>query len=95
MSPMATFETHPLKRTASQAAFDLPLAKKSNLNITHHKAHWDLQKLYRRDATLQGGRVAQDLLRRSLNLALEAVGFEAGENGALQSFQSQVEDCMG
>lgn len=95
MSPMATFDTHPLKRTASQAAFDLPLAKKANLSTTHHKANWDLQKHYRRDATLQGGRVAQDLLRRSINLALQAVGFEEGEDGALQSFQSQVEDCMG
>ena len=84
-----------LKRTASQAAFDFPAAKKQQLGVTkHHKARWDIQSDYRQEPYFQDEKVPQDLLTRSIRLALEAVGFETAESGALEGFRMEVEECI-
>ena len=94
MAPMAIHEPS-LKRTASQAQFDIPAAKKQFLGVTkHHKAIWDSQSDYRRNAEFQNRKLAEDLLTRSITLALEAVGFQAAEHRALDSFRMQVQECM-
>lgn len=95
MAPMATFEQHPLKRTASEAQFDTPPAKKQDCHrLKHHKASWDKQKEQRREGSLQDEGAAEALLGRSITLALQAVGFEAAEPETLEAFRMNVEECM-
>ena len=87
-------EPHSLKRTASQANFDNPSAKKQNLGpLKHHTAQWDVQKEYRKDGRWQDSQTAGDLLTHSITLALEAVGFSAADSAALQVFRVEVEEC--
>ena len=93
---MAIYEQPSLKRTSSQAQFDTPLAKKQDRgHVGHHKVKWDLQKEYRQDASLQEEKTAEDLFSRSISLALEAVGFQAADPRALESFRMNAEECGG
>ncbi|KAL9128962.1 MAG: hypothetical protein Q9217_002478 [Psora testacea] len=92
---MAVYEPHPLKRTVSAAQFESPAPKKLQRGqVLHHKAVWDAQPNWRRYASLQGEETADTLLRRSISLALEAVGFQAVEAGALESFHTDVKEYM-
>ena len=92
---MAIYEQqHPLKRTSSQALFDTPLAKRQDRGpVRHHKARWDPQQALRCDALPQEEETAEVLLTRSISLALEAIGFEAVEPQALESFRMEVGEC--
>lgn len=94
MAPMALEETHPVKRTSTDAKFDIPFAKKQNRgNLRHHKPVWDLQRPTRLAAPGQDEGKIQALLTRSLALALEGVGFEGAEPIAMESFRATVEEC--
>ena len=96
MAPMAIYEQHhPLKRTSSQAFFDDPVPKKIKNGLKRHRATFDIQHEYRRDAALQDEEAAEALLTRSIDLALEAVGFEAAQPTALESFRLLTEECTG
>ena len=95
MAPMAIYEQHhPLKRTSSQALFDDPVPKKIKNGLKRHRAAFDVQHEHRRDAALQDKEAAEALLTRSINLALEAVGFEAAQPTALEGFRLLTEECM-
>ena len=95
MAPMAVYSSHPLKRTSSTAEFDIPAAKKLNRGpLRHHKPLWDLQREQRLNTLWQDQEAAQSMLTRSIGLALHAVGFEAADPVAIESFRCDVEECM-
>lgn len=94
MAPMALEDTHPVKRTSTEAEFDIPSAKKQNRgSVRHHKPAWDLQRPTRFAAPDQDEEKTQSLLTRSLALALEVVGFDGAEPMAMESFRAAVEEC--
>ena len=94
MAPMAVYNSHSLKRT-STADFDTPPAKKLNRGpIRHHKLTWETQRKQRLNSSWQDEESIQFLLTRSIGLALEAVGFEASDPDAIESFRGDVEECM-
>ena len=95
MAPMALYSSHSLKRTSSIAEFDIPAAKKLNRgSLRHHKLVWDLQREQRLNTIWQDQEAAQSMLTRSIGLALHAVGFEAADPVAIESFRCDVEECM-
>ncbi|KAG8529527.1 uncharacterized protein KY384_006164 [Bacidia gigantensis] len=95
MAPMAIHEPHSLKRTSSQAQFEVPVAKKQDHgDLRHHKVRWDIQKEFRRDAQLQNETTSEELLNRSICVALETVGFGTVESAALESYRVHVEEYM-
>ncbi|KAK0517363.1 hypothetical protein JMJ35_000518 [Cladonia borealis] len=95
MAPMAVYSSHPLKRTSSTADFDTPAAKKLNRGpFRHHRALWDLQREQRLNTLWQDQEAAQSMLTRSIGLALHAVGFEAADPVAIESFRCDVEEYM-
>ena len=92
---MAVHDPHTLKRTSSVAEFETPPAKKQNRGpIRHHKFIWDIQREQRLDPSWQDEESLQSLLTRSIRLALEAVGFQAADPDAIESFRGDVEECM-
>lgn len=92
---MAVHNSHSLKRTSSTAEFNTPAAKKLNRGpIKHHKATWDIQRELRLTSSWQDEESAQSLLTRLIGLALDAVGFEAADPVAIESFRCDVEECM-
>ena len=94
MAPMALEDTHSVKRTSTEAEFDVPFAKKQHRGgLRHHKPGWDLQRPSRLAAPGPDGERIQALLTRSLALALEVVGFEGAEPMAIESFRAAVEEC--
>ena len=94
MAPMA-IDGHSFKRTSTSADFETPIAKKQNIgSLRHHKASWDLSRSKRRETSCQDDEVIQALLTRSITLALDAVGFEAAEPSAIESFRVHVEECV-
>ena len=83
-----------LKRSASAAGFHDLTSTKMRRTQTH------LHKLRRRPVesisqvhAFQDHTHSQTLLERSIALALEAVGFDAAEPLALQSFRMLAEEC--
>ena len=95
MAPMAVYNSHSLKRTSSTADFGTPPAKKLNRGpIRHHKLTWETQRKQRLNSSWQDEESTQSLLTRSIGLALEAVGFEASDPDAIESFRGDVEECM-
>ncbi len=94
MAPMA-FDNRLIKRSASMNDFDLPFVKKRNL-VASHRLIIDENPpgLSSQDVTFNGDSQVELLLTRSIGLALEAVGFEASEPLALESFRLVVEECM-
>lgn len=93
MAPMA-IDAPSSKRTSTTAEFETSVAKKQNRGTwRHHKTTWNLESSRRFDAPCQDDEAIQSLLSRSIGLALDAVGFEAAEIIALESFRAQVEEC--
>lgn len=90
---MALEDTHPTKRTSTQANFDIPFAKKRNRGIHHHKSAWDLQRSVRLAAPGPDEENIQALLTRSIALALEVAGFMGAEPMAMESFRAAIEEC--
>ena len=71
-----------------------PASKKiKRSHVRYHKAKYDLQRAQRQDASIQDERRVQDMLTRSICLALEAVGFGAAEKEAVESFRLDTEEC--
>lgn len=94
MAPMA-IDGHSSKRTSTTAEFETPVAKKQNFDhVRHHKISWDLSKSLRFETPCQDEEAMQALLTRSITLALDAVGFEAAETTAIESFRINVEECV-
>lgn len=95
MAPMALVNEISAKRTSTDAEFDIPFAKRQNLGvIPRHKPAWDLNTSGRSGPLNQDEGIIQSLLTRSIELALEAVGFGAAEQAAMESFRAGVEECM-
>ncbi|KAL8649541.1 MAG: hypothetical protein Q9226_005537 [Calogaya cf. arnoldii] len=94
MAPMA-FDDRPIKRSASMNDFDVPIAKKRKLTVSHRliidKPSNDLVS---RDVAFTGDAQVELLLTRSIALALQALGFEASEPLALESFRLAAEEYM-
>lgn len=92
MAPMAIDQLS-LKRTSTMADLQTPLAKKQNLgNLRHHQPTWDLCRLRKLGPCLEEDLV-HSLLTRSIALALNAVGFEAAEPLAIESFGAEAQEC--
>ena len=71
-----------------------PASKKvKRSHVRYNKAKYDLQRAQRQEASIQDERRVQDMLTRSISLALEAVGFEAAETEAVESFRLDTEEC--
>lgn len=82
-----------LKRSSTTADLEMPLAKKQNLgNLRHHQTTWDLCRLRELGPCLEEDSV-HSLLTRSIALALNAVGFEAAEPLAIESFGAEAQEC--
>ena len=83
-----------LKRTSSHAGFnDSSQVKLRRTQIHHHSLRHKSKAGNGQTAALQDYAQAQELLDRSIALALQAVGFQAVEPLALQSFRGLVEEC--
>lgn len=84
-----------IKRSVPMNDFDLPLAKKRKLTASHRliidQASCGSESL---DVTFNGNAQVEFLLTRSIALALEALGFEASEPLALESFRLVAQECM-
>lgn len=92
MAPMAIDQSL-LKRSSTTADLEMPLAKKQNLgNLRHHQPTWDLCRLREPVPCLEEDSV-HSLLTRSIALALNAVGFEAAEPLAIESFGAEAQEC--
>ena len=92
---MALLKPHPLKRTSSTAELESPAAKKLKcISVKHHKPLWDLQREQGLESPWRDDEAAQSMLSRSIGLALKAVGFDAADPVAIDSFRSGVEECM-
>ncbi|KAL8795903.1 MAG: hypothetical protein Q9182_007465 [Xanthomendoza sp. 2 TL-2023] len=92
---MAYDNSLPTKRSASAIDFDIPTAKKRNLATSHHPSTpWDFHGVKLGDLAFNGNEEAELLLTRSIGLALEAVGFQAAEPLALESFRLAVEEYI-
>lgn len=83
-----------LKRTSTTADLETPVAKKQNLvNLRHHQPTWDLSRLGKLDLPCLEEDLVHSLLTRSIALALKAVGFEAAEPLAIESFGAEAQEC--
>ncbi|KAL8731057.1 MAG: hypothetical protein Q9166_003708 [cf. Caloplaca sp. 2 TL-2023] len=92
---MALDNSRPTKRPASAVDFDIPNAKRRSLAILRQsKITWDLDGLKLPDVQFHGNEEVELLLTRSVGLALEAVGFEASEALALESFRLAIEEYI-
>lgn len=93
MAPMA-IDPPSLKRTSTTADLETPVAKKQNLgNLRHHQPTWDLTRLRKLDPPCLEEDLVHSLLTRSIALALNAVGFEAAEPLAIESFGAEAQEC--
>ncbi|KAL8825159.1 MAG: hypothetical protein Q9170_007908 [Blastenia crenularia] len=92
---MAFDAYRPLKRSSFTAGFDSQIATKRNkLGLDHHKITQDVNGILPSDALTLSDEGDDTLLMRSIGLALDAVGFEAAEPLALQSFRMGVAEYM-
>lgn len=95
MAPMAIDHSNSLKRNSTVADFPLPPSKKQQFRPgRHHKLIWVADGVIRRQEPPQEEESAQELLTRSITLALEAVGFQGADPVALESFRAETEECM-
>lgn len=93
MAPMA-IDLPSLKRTATTADLEPSVAKKQNLgHLRHHRPTWDLNRLRKLDPPCLEEDSVHSLLTRSIALALNAVGFEAAEPLAIESFGAEAHEC--
>lgn len=93
MAPMA-IDPPSLKRTSTTAELETPVAKKQNLgNLRHHQPTWDLNRLRKLDPPCLEEDLVHSLLTRAIALALNAVGFEAAEPLAIESFGAETQEC--
>ena len=94
MAPMALDDFRSLKRSASPNDFDRPAAKKRNLGpLRHHEITWNFDGRGGPYVPYHSGDSVDSLLTRSISLALDAVGFEAADPLAIESFRQEVEEC--
>ena len=96
MAPMPfDTTTMSLKRNATTANFDAPVAKKQNRGpLRHHRTTWRPTQAERDQAAPLAEESVDFLLERTIALALEAVGFAEADPCAIQAFRAEVEECM-
>ena len=76
------------------ADLDAPAAKKHCPGLAHrHKLRWNPERTGLLFSPCQDEEIVQSLLTRSISLALEAVGFEAADPIAIESFRAEVDEC--
>lgn len=92
---MAFNSPRPAKRLSSIAGFDDHIAAKRRQGFpAHHQITHSINGAAIVKEDVVDERVAEPLLTRSISLALAAVGFDASEPLALDSFRIGVEECM-
>ena len=79
--PVSTKSEQPAPKKVKRSHFRYP------------RARYDFQRAQRQDAIIQDEKRVQDMLERSISLALEAVGFGGAEAEALESFRLETEEC--
>ena len=93
MAPMMYNEKISHKRSSTDACFDTPKSQKPRLTTRHHKLHWKPVHHQHQSSTSQDDEVISHSLERSIQLALQAVGFEQASALALASFTDHVQAC--
>ena len=84
-----------LKRNAAPSDFALPVAKRTHSRFRqHHHLKWSTEDIENSKAFDQDNESAEALLRRSVALALKAVGFEHAEPAAIEALQTDAEECV-
>ena len=79
--------------TPQQAPASSP--SRRQFSVVHlPKLKWDLQRSLRLHDSAIDERAIQNMLMKSIQIALQAVGFESAESEALESFRVDVEECM-
>ena len=102
MAPMATTYTPKfLKRPApppdsiiADQSAQPALKKFKQSRFRYRRSKYDVQRAYRQDVGIQDEKRVQDMLTRSITLALEAVGFAGAEAEAVETFRIETEECM-
>lgn len=102
MAPMATTYTPKfLKRPAPSPENSAPVQPEQpaskrikRSHFRYRRSKYDIQRVQRQDARIQDEKRVQDMLTRSITLALEAVGFDGAEPEAVESFRLEIEECM-
>jgi len=94
MAPLTVDDVCSQKRNSTTANFHLPPTKKQHLRHgRHHKLTWRPDETIRRQLPAQDEESVQTLLRRSIALVLEAVGFQGADPVAIESFRAETEEC--
>lgn len=89
-------DDRPLKRSSSAAGLDNQFATKRQQGTSgYQEIAPSINGTRSGESIALDDEVAETLLRRSISLALNVVGFEASETLALESFRVAVEECMG
>ena len=87
--------TPPLKRSSTAAGFDAPNPNKLRItSVHHHRLHWKQPQRKPHPCPSQNEEAVRSSLSRSIGLALRAIGFKYAEPVALDSFGSEVEECI-
>ena len=87
---MAFEDGSPRKRSLPAIDLNVPVARKrSRVPLRHKKIHWDFDN----QKSFHDGTTPEDLLTRSISLALNAVGFDGAEPLALESMRKTAEQC--
>ena len=93
MAPMMHHDEMPHKRSSTDAGFETPKSQKPRLITRHHKLHWKPIQHQLPSSVCQDDGIITHSLERSIQLALEAVGFEQASAPALASFTNHVQAC--
>ena len=92
MAPMPLDNPTTLKRKATTAEFDAPVAKRKAV-VHHHQFTWSPTEVDRHQIAPLDKPSVDALLERTLALALGAVGFAGVQDGIIGAFRVEVEEC--
>ncbi len=82
-----------LKRASPSDIELTPPTKRQDRRKRHHALRYS--QLHKGSASItQDDSIIQNLLSRSVSLALDAVGFDGADPVAVESFRAQTEECM-
>ena len=94
MAPMPLDEPTSLKRKATTADLDAPVAKKQAV-LHHHRFTWLPTEADRHQVAPLDKPSLDAILERTITLALGAVGFAGAQDGIIEAFRVEVEECTG
>ena len=93
MAPMPLDDPTSLKRKGTTADFDAPVAKRQAV-LRHHRFVWVPTEADRQQVAHLDKPSVDALLERTIALALGAVGFAGAQDGIINAFRVEVEECM-